>query len=135
MTDYSKLSDEDINSMVIIELIKAGKLTDDHEDISGKPYTSDGWNWGPGVKTNLFKDGKPFVTHHNGRRLDYCNNPADAWPIIVGSKIKIEPMSRVRNYNEWYEEWDASVNSPHLCESHKNPLRAAMIVFLLMQEK
>lgn len=70
----------------------------------------------------------------NWKELDYCNNPSDAWPIIVDNKIKIEPVRRVRNYNEWYEEWDASVNSPHFCESHKNPLRAAMIVFLLSQD-
>lgn len=75
------------------------------------------------------------VSVNGGKRLfDPCNSPADAWPIIVENKIKIEPVRRVRNYNEWYEEWDASVNSPHFCESHKNPLRAAMLVFLLSQD-
>lgn len=130
MTDYSKLSDEDINSMVIIELIKAGKLTDDHEDISGKPYTSDGWNWGPGVKTNLFKDGKPFVTHHNGSKLDYCNNPADAWQIIANNHIGIAP------YPSKAFAWSSRHGmASDLSAEDKNPLRAAMIVFLMMQEK
>ena len=85
----------------------------------------------------IHPDGSVTFRDDRGRlkgRKNYCNNPSDAWPIIVENKIKIEPVRRVRNYNEWYEEWDASVNSPHFCESHKNPLRAAMIVFLLSQE-
>ena len=59
----------------------------------------------------------------------YCNDPTDAWPIIIKSKINIDfresisagPMCRVSGKSELY----------HV---DKNPLRAAMIVFLKMKE-
>lgn len=110
--DYSQLHDAQINMMVCkalgLELSSYARI--------------------------IMQDDATILLSDNKTLVDYCNNPADAWPIIVESKIKIEPVRRVRNYNEWYEEWDASVNSPHFCESHKNPLRAAMIVFLLSQD-
>ena len=56
---------------------------------------------------------------------DYCNNPSDAWPIVMEYKIDIQHRD--------------GFNTP--CAKHcehmypeKNPLRAAMIVFLMMQE-
>lgn len=73
--------------------------------------------------------------------FDYCNHPADAWPVIFDSKISII--------------WDPDYNTYHVgaqftnlagCEGggydfrgqsvmvSDNPLRAAMIVFLMMQE-
>ena len=66
--------------------------------------------------------------------FDPCNSWADAGPIIQNAKIGIKPVSRVRNYNERYESWEASVNKPHFEEEFENPLRAAMIVFLMMNE-
>lgn len=63
-------------------------------------------------------------------RTDYCNNPADAWPIIVGNKINIrfgaEGMACEAQFMQYGHE---SVEC-----YHANPLRAAMIVFLIMQE-
>ena len=67
----------------------------------------------------------------------YCNSAADAWPIIVGNRISLSEDEGV---------WDACVDGK--CEyisdkrvvfnlivhSDKNPLRAAMIVFLMMNE-
>lgn len=102
--DYSQLSDRDIDALVLQKIY--GSQSTDKD-----------------IMRSWLKGGFKFTS-----------SPADAWPIIIDNKIKIEPMRRVRNYNEWYEEWDASVNSPHFCESHKNPLRAAMIVFLLSQD-
>lgn len=131
MIDYSKMSDDEINKLVIDRLVTSGDLTYDHDDCSGKLYVSGGWCWGAGVKTNLFKDGKPFITHHNGRKLDFCNKPSDAWPIIVGNKINIrfgaEGMACEAQFIQYGHE---SVEF-----YHENPLRAAMIVFLMMQEK
>ncbi|CAM8499387.1 phage protein NinX family protein [Enterobacter asburiae] len=123
--DYSQLSDFEINKRVAEIVYSIEVVADDF-------YAKD-------VPFAYHKDGQVFIfidepLSGDWRSYNPCNNPADAWPIIVDNKIKIEPMRRVRNYNEWYEEWDASVNSPHFCESHKNPLRAAMIVFLLSQD-
>lgn len=63
---------------------------------------------------------------------DYCNNPADAWPIIEGNYISTQFQQG---------NWMASVNpsqetgfrSACFIEK-KSPLRAAMVVFLMMKE-
>ena len=55
---------------------------------------------------------------------DYCNNPSDAWPII--EKYRISFLDQL---TEWCV--DAKGVSPIF---DTRPLRAAMIVFLLMQE-
>lgn len=56
-----------------------------------------------------------------------CNNPSDAWPIIIESKIGIAHVNGT---------WMASSVVAGYDEHHNdNPLRAAMIVFLMMQEQ
>lgn len=57
--------------------------------------------------------------------VDYCNSPSDAWPIIFGNEISlvnVDDALWVARYGSVYSEG-------------KNPLRAAMIVFLMMQEQ
>lgn len=73
---------------------------------------------------------------------DYCNNPSDAWPVITGSNISI-----IATDSEWIALPDNAVidgitgDATSMiyvgdeCIIGKNPLRAAMIVFLKMQEK
>lgn len=69
---------------------------------------------------------------------DYCNNPADAWPIIHGNGIGLfeHDVSGVG------KTWTATTNldkswlgygTDGFDYTDKNPLRAAMIVFLMMQ--
>ena len=58
---------------------------------------------------------------------DYCNNPSDAWPIILESKASLNPYD---NSDEWFATTDTS-----FFVDDKNPLRAAMIVYLMMQEQ
>lgn len=107
MTDYSVLSDISINAMV-----------------SRKLY------------------GEPSHEHRLelvNQVVDYCNKPNDAMPIIIENKISIAFDT---NENEWlawgdfeFDQcgWDM-INEPTIYYSHANPLRAAMIVFLQMQE-
>lgn len=57
---------------------------------------------------------------------DYCNNPADMWPIIVANDISIQAP------NEYFDEWYSSKLGAKISYCHKNPLRAAAIVFLEM---
>ena len=128
MKDYASMSDQQINELVIEAMVKAGVFTDEHGDVSGRGYVSDGWCWGPGVKTNLVKDGKPFITHHNGRKLDYCNNPADAWPIITENRISTIYLDE----NEWSCRGEGNKGACRAINS--NALRCAMIVFLMMKE-
>lgn len=59
--------------------------------------------------------------------FDYCNNPSDAMPILIKMKIGFKwvngsctASSVMRGYHE---------------STSNNPLRAAMIVFLMMQEQ
>ena len=65
---------------------------------------------------------------------DYCNNPDDAWPIIVEHEIDV-----IQNNGQ---DCPLATNSAvmmfrgddvFICQ-HENPLRAAMIVFLKMNE-
>lgn len=76
----------------------------------------------------------------NETLVDYCNNPADAWPIIVGKKLSI-----INADDKWLcvpEDEpinDVTGDAVHMIYSgdgveHENPLRAAMIVFLMMQD-
>lgn len=59
--------------------------------------------------------------------FDPCNSWADAGPIIQENKI---------NLNSVPQGWVASDNGGHDSNyfPHQNPLRAAMIVFLMMKE-
>lgn len=107
MTDYSVLSDISINAMVSRKLY--GELSHDH-------------------RLELVN-----------QVVDYCNKPDDAMPIIIENKISIAFDT---NENEWlawgdfeFDQcgWDM-INEPTIYCSHANPLRAAMIVFLQMQE-
>lgn len=63
---------------------------------------------------------------------DYCNNPADAWPIITENMIALNPLKLFVGGHRWF----ASKGDSDLSEkvSDENPLRAAMICYLMMQE-
>ncbi|MFP7606813.1 phage protein NinX family protein [Serratia quinivorans] len=116
MTDYSKMSDFEVNKRVFKELTGHKPL--------GYPHHADGRSVG---------------NPSNGEYLwyDYCNDPADAWPIIVKHGISL-----THDYGEW--ESEACLDLPvgahgtdELCSVggiDKNPLRAAMIAFLLLKE-
>lgn len=62
------------------------------------------------------------------RWVDFCNNPADAWPIITSSMISIRPVGNDGQL------WEASGMDGMRADYDKNPLRSAMIVFLMMKE-
>nr|UVM95919.1 MAG: protein of unknown function DUF2591 [Bacteriophage sp.] len=96
-TDYSKMSDFEINKRVF-SLVMNGR----------------DWNrQGSGV-------------------FDFCNNPADAWPIIVDNGISLECIVVNRHEKTWRAQLKPAYVKHRM--NHKNPLRAAMIVFLMMQE-
>ncbi|MDK1227499.1 phage protein NinX family protein [Cronobacter turicensis] len=67
-------------------------------------------------------------------RTDYCNNPADAWPIISKHRISIEFDGD--NSTDPQTTWCHTTNLDRTIgtQYQKNPLRAAMITFLMMQE-
>ncbi len=59
---------------------------------------------------------------------DYCHNPADAWSIITASMISIRPIG------SGGQLWEASGMGGMKADYDKNPLRAAMVVFLIMKD-
>lgn len=103
--DYEKASDKSIN-LEIFEL-KYGKLGSD----------------------------KDMLRRWNSGKIDYCSNPAGMWPIIFENGICITPdLSKPDEWIadksvEFYGRVKAIANN-----RNKNPLRAAAIVFLKMQE-
>ncbi len=74
---------------------------------------------------------RPHQQHREHK--DYCNNPSDAWPVIVENKIS---MSWSGSY--WCVLPPFSFN--HVCgmqtlDGEDGPLRCAMIVYLKMMEQ
>ena len=68
------------------------------------------------------------------RTVDYCNRWEDAGPVIFDNGICL--ASPVKPRDEWIITWTIdgglwSVND--ITYRHKNPLRAAMIVYLKME--
>ena len=64
-----------------------------------------------------------------GSKYDPTNNPTDAWPIILENEISLDPRRTIKRL-----PWMAAggCNQVYWCD--KNPLRAAMICFLSMDE-
>lgn len=80
-----------------------------------------------GGLAHICSDGFFFFDDKNiKRKFDPCNNPADAWPIIVENRIRINPIL--------YTKWMAEDYLEDVSSCDENPLRAAMIVFLKMNE-
>ncbi|CAB5602023.1 Protein of uncharacterised function (DUF2591) [Providencia rettgeri] len=62
------------------------------------------------------------------RDYDPCNNPSDAMPIIIENKLTLSPRY---DSDEWISE---SLFYHDIYSVNKNPLRAAMEVFLMMKD-
>lgn len=112
--NYSELSDFEINKLVAERLGEykcppSGHLEEQIGDIGI-------WHDEVRVIHNCFDD--------------YCNNPSDAWPIIVENRIALMPDSKgdwlAVNYGNPEKGW---------LKKEKNPLRAAMIVYLMMENE
>ena len=65
---------------------------------------------------------------------DPCNNPADAWPIIVANKISILIDETVDYWSSALVHDFCDADAFSHGASDNNPLRAAMIVFLMMKD-
>ncbi len=67
-------------------------------------------------------------------RPDYCNNPSHAWPIILENKISIQHNVLTRG-GDWFAGVYCFDGAPIETDYMNNPLRAAMIVYLMMEEE
>ncbi|MEL7885049.1 phage protein NinX family protein [Serratia marcescens] len=116
MTDYSKVPDYEINARVGESL---------------------------GMTAHFIEhDGRVKFRDEKGRiqgTKDYCNNPADAWPIITDMRPNIIPersksgkWSIGVNIGKTLHEIDRKENNFTYVDA--NLLRGCMIVFLMMKD-
>lgn len=110
--DYSKMSDFEINLAVAHIAIGSG-----------------GYDWSSDKKEVYLAamDGGEFLPNSY---FNPCNNPADAWPIITENNIAVVPYKHTIP-----QAWPTSFGLvSKFTTEDRNPLRAAMITFLKMQE-
>ncbi len=85
-----------------------------------------------GAATGLAKSSEPafslVIRNSDGGKFDPCNSWADAGPIIEKQELGI-----VKVLNGWCATHDADEHGG-VYTVDTSPLRAAMIVFLMMQE-
>lgn len=129
--DYSKLSDQEINGLVM-DTISDGNQAHRSGDGSAIELLH---------QINTVEFGEHVEREEVYAKFDPCNNPADAWPIIVGNGISLIKCTVGSGYwsAEIITDIDEVTDKLFQCQSSfdsqdANPLRAAMIVFLMMQE-
>lgn len=116
-TDYSKMSDFEINKLVAIAT-------------GHKQLGSLGWR---GLKDGEFNEVMVRGPLKIGG-FDPCNNPADAWPIIVANNIDVIQDNGQGCALATNSAIQMFLGDDVHISQDENPLRAAMIVFLMMQE-
>lgn len=119
--DYSKLSDFEINCLVA-EATGHSPLDAEH-GYAGLQAEGD-------ITAAIVRGPRKIGA------FDPCNNPADAWPIIVEHEISMIKDIGIYSWCAtdkayWCDgcEWQISQEI-----MDANPLRAAMIIFLMMQD-
>lgn len=115
MTDYSKMSDFEINKAVAEQLYKEKPSLIVQRDVPSRPAVTVFCDIGDGEIVSILC-------------ADYCNNPVDAWPIIVENKISLDHLGK----SIWGAKSFVPVGEPKPRYAGESPLRAAMIVFLMM---
>ncbi|WP_320705360.1 phage protein NinX family protein [Enterobacter cloacae] len=125
--NYSQLSDFEINKRIAIAL-----NIDMHFFIPESENSFD-LEVLPSEMGPIWQTSAHMVLQYspsNGNCFNPCNNPADAWPIITDNKISIYAAVLCDSRGMWGAE--ASFTDHY--HFHNNALRAAMIVFLMMQD-
>lgn len=75
------------------------------------------------------------INDHGMWSPDYCNNPADAWPLITANGISLYSPESTGMKDFWLaEKFYPKVDGEKVGWFDKNPLRAVAVVFLKMQE-
>ena len=70
----------------------------------------------------------------DGEYFDPCNNPADAWPLIVENNINLEWFIDNEGVYASASVSIEFIGTTSFLSDHENPLRAAMICFLKMKD-
>lgn len=111
MKDYAAMSDQQINQLVGC---KVGEL-----------------QLGARSACCIGSDGNVLVLKGGMWKVfDPCNNPADAWPILLEHHIAVVPYRHTLP-----QAWPTAFGlSSNFTTEDSNPLRAGMITFLKMKE-
>lgn len=117
MKDYSAMSDFEINKEVA------------YFNIGGD------WLLEPSDERKFTFYNLEVQTRNTVELPDYCNKPADAWPIIVANKISILIDETVDYWSSALVHDFCDADAFSHGTSDNNPLRAAMIVYLQMMEQ
>lgn len=124
--DYSKLSDFEINKLVARAL----------DGLSVNDSTTDVDCYLSANKSNCVKWYKvDFDDPSEFELFNPCNDPSDAWPIILKHEISLIDPTSAGLDGEWTaSKFYPSISKDDVEHDNENPLRAAMIVYLMMQE-
>lgn len=123
--DYSQLSDFEINKRIAETVYSIEVVADDF-------YAKD-------VPFAYHRDEQVFIFIDEPlsgawRSYNPCHNPADAWPIIVNNQISLMYEEAIGKWCAgkpyWVDgcEWQLDIDV-----MEANPLRAAMVFFLMMK--
>lgn len=120
--NYEEMSDFEINKAVLL----IQDIDGDIESVTQRQSRIKCISNQALVKIKEFDDVEKF---------NPCNDPSDAWPIIVENKFSITSWG---NRNDFWmvsncSSWDAD-NPTSINVVDKNPLRAAMICFLKVKD-
>lgn len=124
--NYEGMSDFEVNRAV------SCRLDGNDLDIFGRPmFASDCYFSVP--------SGNSVEWHQFGcdesKLFDPCNNPSDAWPIIDENRINlISPIETRDSWTASHTKGGGNWSINDFSVVDKKPLRAAMIVFLMMQD-
>ena len=120
MKDYSKMSDFEINKLIAVKLAQNGCIV---------------------INESSRSDSEVVITTENGEGctknsyIDYCNNPSDAWPIIESNLICLmaDVFCEPQDGGKWIAQ--PAYGWQHERVRNDNPLRAAMIMYLMMKDE
>lgn len=112
MKNYEEMSDFEINKAVAL--------------IVGVTFNEDG------APVRFVECDTGAYADFNEIEFDPCVNPADAWPIILKNCISLVWDCAEDGSSDWWNAFDQFDDCRVQYQS--NPLRAAMIVFLKMNE-
>ena len=112
MKDYSKMSDFEVNGYVSMYEHGFSWIEFDDEMASHVKCGNEG---SPGFAIVEVKD--------------YCNNPSDAWPIIIDNSITFNYDTAQVHVGSYFSD------TAKVSENRSKALRAAMIVYLMMRDE
>lgn len=117
MKDYSKMSDFEINSAVHNLSLSLGY------DLKFLGNDAIEWSKGGEVITTA------KVEYTKNGLHNYCNNPSDAWTIIIENSITFNYDTAQVHVGSYFSD------TAKVSENRNKALRAAMIVYLMMRDE